>query len=678
MAVKVTKGDKKPVDGEVGVFIPGMKKAVDSSLGMPFSTGPNYTLDVSPTSNAYGQQKPPPGAVSSNALEWEDEFKGAYGLGNALPGSQIIQPPYNLRHLESLVDRNNALGPCIAAMITNIDGTGWTIEPKDKDKPENGKNGEKNKKNKKPIPEKKFDSGFDQPQQTQTSPGTKTGENEEEPVDPKIEALSEFFNEPWPGISFTTMRKTLRRDVKRTGNAYLEILRNVAGEIVFARVVDSKTMRLVSLDAGYYVEKKIMRGGVETSVTVHVRRRRYVQKINTKYIYFKEFGAEKDVNRDLGSWIEPTDTTTPPTQRATEIIHFIDQKDVTTPYGVPQWIAQIPSIIGSRKAEEYNLSFFDAGGVPPVLIAVSGGTLASKTREALDAYMSANPKTKTRAVVLEVTNTTGAITDKNGSSGTKIQVEKFGDSQQKDAMFENYDANCEKRVRRAFRLPPLFVGLAEDHNYATAYASYLVAEAQVFKPERDQFDEVITLLLLRAMGGDEYVFRSKGMSITDVAVQYEAVQAAFVAQTITAAQYIEAVNELLSLDLEMKADADMIVQQTAANAQELHDTTIETIKNPPATGAGKVPSKSKKTKSESYVEILAKEMHTLVTAGDYGVSYRQAVAQLGELQPDELRLFKMYMARMVLGEALASPKHSPDLVGKALAVIAKEPVPEHV
>ena len=86
--------------------------------------------------------------------------------------------------------------------------------------------------------------------------------------DTQIEALKEFFDQPWPGVSFTTIRKELRRDVERTGNAYLEVLRNAQDEIVFLRHVDAKMMRLMKLDDAVPVEQTLRRKGAEAKVTV--------------------------------------------------------------------------------------------------------------------------------------------------------------------------------------------------------------------------------------------------------------------------------------------------------------------------------------------------------------------------------------------------------------------------
>ena len=171
--------------------------------------------------------------------------------------------------------------------------------------------------------------------------------------------------------------------------------------------------------------------------------------------------------------------------RATEIIHFTVVPDAHTPYGVPRWVNQIPSVLGSRKAEEFNLEFFDNGGVPPVLILLQGGTLQAETRKALQAMTSGEARRTTACRCWRSSPRRRADSrPRRRASRSNASARTAG-----EAMFEKYDERCEERVRRSFRMPPIFVGQSKDYNFATAFASYVVAEAQVFKPERDGFDE---------------------------------------------------------------------------------------------------------------------------------------------------------------------------------------------
>ena len=104
-------------------------------------------------------------AIQGNAFEPEDEYQQLYVGGPKAAG--LLEPPYKLRMLDRLSQENNALLPCIEAMVTNVDGTGFDFESDQK-------------------------------------------EAEDAEDDTQIEALKEFFDQPWPGVSFTTRRRTIR------------------------------------------------------------------------------------------------------------------------------------------------------------------------------------------------------------------------------------------------------------------------------------------------------------------------------------------------------------------------------------------------------------------------------------------------------------------------------------
>ena len=155
------------------------------------------------------------GAVRPQAFEVEDEFKEHYGGADG--DVVIIQPPYDLKLLERLSQTNNTLPACIEAMISNIDGTGYTF--------------------------------------------AKKGKHDNENEDTTVDILEETFSNLGIDESFITLRKKLRRDIEQVGNGYLEIIRNVKGDIIFVRHVDAKMVRLVRLDDPVTVTKSVTRGG---------------------------------------------------------------------------------------------------------------------------------------------------------------------------------------------------------------------------------------------------------------------------------------------------------------------------------------------------------------------------------------------------------------------------------
>lgn len=468
-----------------------------------------------------------PPAVASNVLEVEDEFARYYDGGPAGGGVTMLRPPYVAASLERLCQQNNSLGPCIEAMVVNIDGTGWQIEKTDRD----------------------------------------PSEDEELEDDPVVTRLTSFFTFPFPGQSFIDIRKALRRDLEKTGNGFLEVLRNLAGKIVFVRHVSARTVRLAQLDTPTSVPVQIERDGETITIQVMKRDRRFVQLVAGKLMWFREFGATRDLSKSKGYWGTPT-REVKPDDRSTELIHVKVGQDSTSPYGVPRWEGQIPSVLGSRSAEEVNLAYFESGGLPPAMIIIHGGQVAEETRQAIEKqFRSGN---KYRAAIIEAQSSSGSL---DGAGSVKVTVERFDSSRIQDGLFQNYDERCAQRVRGAFRLPPLFLGQAEGYNFATAYTSYLVAEAQVFKPERDAFDSMINRLLLPAMGASGYEFKSKPVNIQDATTQLAAVGMLTGLKGVEPKEILETVNEIAGLNVawsqEVSDSMDAVEEEQRASQTEI-------------------------------------------------------------------------------------------------------------
>jgi PBSX family phage portal protein len=445
----------------------------------------------------------------------DDPFITVGGVGEK---GQVLNPTYNLVTLRSLTHQNNVLLQAVTAMEVNIDGTGYELERKDREV---------------------------------------FSEDDEK----KAKKLSEFFDEPWPGVSFVTMRRALRRDLETTGNGYLEIIRNNKGEVVFLRAIDSMLIRMMKLEDPIAINKKINRGGSEINVKLLERQRKFVQKIgDTKVRFFKDYGIERDLNAVTGEWAGAGEVI-PQGDKANELLHFTIIKDVLTPYGVPRWINNLPSVLGSRKAEEFNLEFFDHGGLPPAMILIQGGQLSNDARTQLTNYLSGKAKIKQRGIIAEIYAASGDL----GSAGSvKVSVERFGDERQKDAMFATYDKNCAEHVRIAFRLPPMFLGLSEAYNFATAYTAYMIAEAQVFKPEREEFDEVINLTIMKELTPD-YVYRSKSLNVVDVEQKLKGMELSKDYQNPT--DFIESLNEIIKTNFTAKEGIDEeVARMTEATA----------------------------------------------------------------------------------------------------------------
>lgn len=549
----------------------------------------------------------------------EDSFHGLYMSGDQKSDSvQIIAPPFNPSALRNLVLHNNVLSQCIAAMVVSIDGTGHTIESTQED-------GVKQVKR----------------QQTKNLPeGEVLDSDEFEEVDLEKQALVDFFDEPFPGKSMVTIRRLLRDDLETTGNGYLEVARNALGEIVLLNHLPSDDMRIVRYDDPVPVKVKVVRRGKEIAVSIPMRERRYAQMVNGKVVYFREFGSSRDLNKDTGKWAAQGQRL-PFNQRAGEVIHFTVLKDSKSPYGLPRWINQLPSVLGSRKAEEFNLEFFDHGGLPPVLVIVQGGYLGDSVRESLEAHLSGKAKSKQRAAVVEATASSGSL----DSSGTvKVTVERFGAERQQDSMFQNYDKNAEEHVRTAFRLPPMFIGRAQDYNFATAMTGYLVAEAQVFATERLHFDEVMWRICT-SMGVKNHMFKSKPLSLVHSENQLKALELVLEKDIADKEDVLHAINTLSGLSLEYKEPEP--TPDPLAPTSDGDPLLEEPQINDPLPVA-------KTERMQELLELASRWAHTLGLTGSLPVSKDEAqktLLEVSSLSPEEAKLVNASLATVSLSNA---------------------------
>lgn len=505
--------------------------------------------------------------IASSTLEPEDEFSDLY---DAVKGDKntVLKPTFNLKGLAALVSHNNILSQCVEAMEVNVDGTGHDFYP---------------------IEE-----------------GGTYDENE-------YKTAKDFFTEPFFETSFIQIRRAVRRDLESTGNGFIEVIRALDGTVVALRHLSALSTRFIRLDEEVGVTKPINRGGVETTLTISVRERRFIQKIGSNKIYYREFGASRELNAVTGEWLAAgsKDETEDgkPIKRATEVIAFNVNTDHSTPYGIPRWINQMPSILGSRKAEEQNLEFLDSGGMPPAMIFIQGGSLAEDSANQARQYLSGKNDKKYRAVIIEAISNSGSL---DNAGQVKVQVERFGADTANDAMYSTYDKTTEDHVRVGFRLPPIFVGRSQDYSYATAVISYMVAEEQVFNPERTEFDAKINNTIMKALGLKTIKFVSKPITLKTLEDKFRGL--ALVSPYATSESMLEEVNSITGMDLKPREGGQVDVNNPQANTMVANlkksgEINLATLSYEWAQAMELVPSNKNYTKED--VANMAKQVKSL-------------------------------------------------------------------
>jgi PBSX family phage portal protein len=574
----------------------------------------------------------------------------------------VIPPPFDFMDLERLFQKNTILPALVETMETNIDGTGVEFVPVS------------------PIEDMVIE-GLEDPEGEEFSdeapfedvdPGdlVAMAQAKKDRADRKREAtrardavlkgrraelsemktgLEEFFREAWPGQSFMTTRRKLRRDLEVLGNGYLEVLRNLEGTLIGLRWIDAKFIRLVKFDDPIEITKTLRRGGEDLEMTFSGRERRYIEVVGRSAVYHKEFGATRDIDKKTGEWA--TGAALAPEKRGTELVHFTMKKDAGGPYGIPRWISNIASVVGSRRAEEFNLDFFNSGGVPPLLIIVQGGALAEDAEQSLQESFVAGGNNHT-AAVLEAFSTSG---DMDSSQNVKVTVERFGSDRQSDSMFEGYIEKCDTRVKRAFRIAAIFMGMGGSSNFATATIEMMTTDAQVFNPERLEFDEVINLLIMPELkNGDQFIYRSLPLAAENLQQQLEAM--GLVKDMVEPDSLIDQVNQSANLALEPRSKEDM---PSPEEAQPAFVQAPGTGEPGPDGAAGDPPEAGNTQQQQQSTQTAKAELDELARRTAWHIehatplpdpSWIEVRASADALDPQGFAMFRGLLSKHLYGE----------------------------
>jgi PBSX family phage portal protein len=406
---------------------------------------------------------------------------------------QVIEPPFDMLALSMLNEYNTEIEPCVSAMEVNIEGFGHRFIPRVK---------------------KKAPDGKDAPPALMTK------------VQSERVTLENFFAY-CTRESFVSFRRRVRRDLELTGNGYFEVIRGATGNIQSFVHIPSYQMRIgIADDDAVKAQRNILELQIDGSVKVKTidewrRFRKYVQSRSVrranmeiinghKMVWFKEFGDDRIMNNETG---ELATKDLSEEKRANECIHMRIYSS-RSPYGLPRYIGNLLSVYGDRAAEEINFYTFKNNNVPSMVIAVSNGQLTGGTIDRIKEFTEAHIQDSdnySRFLILE------AETDLEGEDGShiKMEIKPLAQEQHTDALFQNYSEKNRDKIRRAWRLPPILVGRADDYTRTTADSSRQLADEQIFAPERDEWDDFHNRILFPEMGIIYHKFKSNSPNTTD-------------------------------------------------------------------------------------------------------------------------------------------------------------------
>lgn len=469
-------------------------------------------------------------------------------LDTLAASGKIIEPPFDPLVLSMLLEHSTELQPSIEAMEINIDGTGHRLESRVRvDAPE--------------------------------TPQALKDQVEEERI-----KLTNLFSNCSIDDSFIGLRRKRRRDMETTGNSYWEVIRSpLTGEIDGFNHIPAHQMRLGLVDAEYteFKRKKLVlvKGGeVQLMEEVAAKRfRTYAQVklgsrpraaavggVGGRIRRFKEFQDPRSIDCNTG---EVSATKLPPEREANEILHF-KLYSPRSPYGLPRFIGNLITIFGDRAADEINFTTLKNNNIPSMIVSVANGQLTEPSIQRMQEFVETQVQGSGNLSRFLIIEAEGSF--EGQESTAKVDVKPLVSEQMRDQMFQKYGENNADKIRRSFRLPPLFVGRASDYNRASADAARELADDQIFKPERDEFDELMNKRVLPEMGIRFHKFISNGTNTTDPTTLIAMLMAAERTGGLTPRISRQVMSEVMNRDLPeidpAKLDPDVPFSITIAEA----------------------------------------------------------------------------------------------------------------
>lgn len=388
--------------------------------------------------------------------------------GDAFDDKDGITPPYDPETLSILFWHSNSLRQNVDAYVTNIDGFGHRFEPcidlDDDDIDQIVRDSL--------IQEQSINFGY--PEQLPTEAAVIARKKQiEAQMRTEKSRLDFFFKYCYPGASFTKLRKITRQDIEVTGNGYWEVLRDKKGRLATFAYLPAHTMRVTHEDSSpTLVNQRVMPTPLSYSNRQYFRSfRKFVQEKHGQSVFFKEFNDPRVISSTTGKAYNSEEELYAKeglnVRPANEVIHF-KIHSANSPYGVPRWIGVLTSVLGSRKADEVNLMYFENKSIPPMAMLVSGGRVTEETIKRIEDHIENEIKGSQNFHNILLIEGEGPLTQ-GGTENTgrmKIELKPLTQAISSDALFQNYDEKNIRKVGMSFRLPPLLRGDSRDFNRA--------------------------------------------------------------------------------------------------------------------------------------------------------------------------------------------------------------------
>ena len=395
-------------------------------------------------------------------------YRNGYGLFD------VITPPYNMYELANFYDTSFANHAAIDAKVENIVGLGYRFDMTD-------------------STSLRFEMSEDEEK-------VKRARKRVERMKIEIRDWLESLNDD---DSFTKIMEKVFTDVQATGNGFIEVGRNVEGEIGYIGHIPATTVRVRRLHDGF------------------------LQIIGQKVVYFRNFGASN-----------PNPVTND--SRPNEIIHIKEYSPLNTFYGVPDIVSALPSLIGDKLASQYNIDYFENKAVPRYVITLKGAQLSGDAEDKMFRFLQTGLKSQShRTLYIPLPGDT----DQNK---VEFKMEPIENGIQ-DGSFKEYRKQNRDDILIAHQVPISKLGGA-DSGIAAALSQDRTFKEQVSRPAQKHLEKVVNKIIREKTDILELKFNE--LTLTDEIAQSQIIERYVKTQVMTPNEARE------KLDLPQRPDGD--------------------------------------------------------------------------------------------------------------------------
>jgi PBSX family phage portal protein len=343
-------------------------------------------------------------------------YRNGYGLFD------VITPPYNMYELANFYDTSFANHAAIDAKVENIVGLGYRFDVTD-------------------STSLRFETSEDQEK-------VKRARKRVERMKIELRDWLEGLNDD---DSFTKIMEKVYTDVQAMGNGFIEVGRNIEGQIGYIGHIPATTVRVRRLHDGF------------------------LQIIGQKVVYFRNFGANNP---------NPVTNDT----RPNEIIHIKEYSPLNTFYGVPDIVSALPSLMGDKLAAQYNIDYFENKAVPRYIITLKGAQLSGDSEDKMFRFLQTGLKSQShRTLYIPLPGDT----DQNK---VEFKMEPIENGVQ-DGSFKEYRKANRDDILIAHQVPISKLGGGDGGSIAAALSQDRTFKEQVARPAQGHLQKVINKII---------------------------------------------------------------------------------------------------------------------------------------------------------------------------------------